>query len=326
MTDAASSPAASTTGADHAWELTRDAARFVVDAGDLLRADPLTSTVVATVAGREAARAAREPGSPVPAEVQWFAALRDGAGRVVGAAMRTAPFGARPAFVLPVPDEAARGLARLLHARGEFLGGVNGALPAAQVVAEETARLWRTEASVEEHTRLHELGTLVLPPAPPGRMRPARPGDAEDLALCTAWFRRFEADAAEQAGRPPAHDGSHVTEADVADRVAEGTLWLWETPDGTPVHLTGASAPVAGMSRIGPVLTPHEHRGRGYAGRAVAEVARLRSADGTRVGLFTDRANATSNALYARLGFRPVLDMANLVVRPPRGGGADGDG
>jgi predicted GNAT family acetyltransferase len=30
--------------------------------------------------------------------------------------------------------------------------------------------------------------------------------------------------------------------------------------------------------------------------------------------LFTDQANPTSNKIYAALGYRPVVDMANLVV------------
>ena len=42
--------------------------------------------------------------------------------------------------------------------------------------------------------------------------------------------------------------------------------------------------------------------------------------DGSRVCLFTDLANPTSNRIYAALGFRPVVDMANLVVAEEAGG------
>jgi predicted GNAT family acetyltransferase len=34
------------------------------------------------------------------------------------------------------------------------------------------------------------------------------------------------------------------------------------------------------------------------------------------VCLFTDQANPTSNSIYLRLGYRPVVDMANLAVEP----------
>lgn len=306
MDDDAPAPAAGLT-------FTRDANAFLAEAGALLAADPLVASVVAVVAGREAARALAEPGTEPPAEVQWFATVRDASGTVTGAAMRTAPFGNRPAFVLPMAEDDALELARAVHGRGELLAGVNGALPTVHVVAEETARLWGGTARVAEHTRLHELGDLVVPPAPPGRLRPAAGPDTE---LCREWFAAFELEAAAQAGRAAGHDGSHVTREDVARRIAEGTVWLWEDAAGTPVHLTAASLPVDAMSRIGPVLTPREHRGRGYAARAVAEVARRRTEEGSRVSLFADRANATSNALYARLGFRPVLDMAHVVVDP----------
>lgn len=299
-------------------EFHADARQFLAAARDLLAADPLVSSVVSVVADREVARAAAEPGSPRPEELQWFLVVRDHAGAPVGAAMRTAPFEPRPAFVLPLPEEAAVALARAVHARGEFLGGVNGAVPAARVVAEETARLWGGTARVEEHTRLHELGELVVPPAPPGGLRLAT---ADDAPLCLAWLRDFEAAAAAQAGRAPSHDGSHWTLEDVRRRIEAGTVWMWVlddgTPGGRPVHLTVASRPVDGMSRVGPVYTPREHRGHGFARRAVAEVAGLRQAGGARVSLFTDRANATSNALYAAIGFRPVLDMVNMLVAPP---------
>jgi predicted GNAT family acetyltransferase len=36
---------------------------------------------------------------------------------------------------------------------------------------------------------------------------------------------------------------------------------------------------------------------------------------GARACLFTDRANPVSNRIYAALGYRPVVDMANLVLR-----------
>jgi predicted GNAT family acetyltransferase len=73
--------------------------------------------------------------------------------------------------------------------------------------------------------------------------------------------------------------------------------------------MAGASPVVAGMARIGPVYTPPAARGRGY-GSAVTAAA---SADAIRRGaeqvlLYTDLAHPTSNAIYQRLGYRPVAD------------------
>jgi predicted GNAT family acetyltransferase len=285
-------------------EFTEDPDHFLTEAAAHLAADPVVTTVISTVT----ARLATHPMTDAPH--CWWAIVREGED-VVGVAMRTAPFVPYPAYVLPMPDEAARALARLLHERGEELGGVNGALPAAQLVAEETARLAGRSVRVGEHTRLFELGELVVPPAPAGRLRLAETVDAE---LCLAWFRAFATDAAEQAGRTGKHAMVDFTLEDIRVRIDEGLLWLWEDEDGTPVHLTGANLPANGVTRIGPVYTPREHRGRGYASRAVAGVSAGYLADGVRCCLFTDQANPVSNRIYEALGYRAVVDMANLVI------------
>ena len=56
------------------------------------------------------------------------------------------------------------------------------------------------------------------------------------------------------------------------------------------------------------------HRGRGYASACVAEVSRQILAAGDRPCLFTDQANPTSNKIYEALGYRRVVDTANVVV------------
>lgn len=286
-------------------ELTDDPARFLEEAAAHLAADPVLTTVIATVTERAVTRP--YDGAPYC----WWAIVRDGGGKVVGVAMRTAPFEPYPAYVLPMPDEAAVVLARTLHERGEELRGVNGALPAARVVAEETARLTGGAARVDEHTRLFELGDLRVPPAPEGRLRPAADADAE---LCLAWFEAFAVDAAEQAGRVGRHAMMGFTLEEIRLRIDHGLLWLWEDASGTPVHLTGANLPANGVTRIGPVYTPGEHRGRGYASRAVADVSARYLAEGVRCCLFTDQANPVSNRVYEALGYERVVDMANFVV------------
>jgi GNAT superfamily N-acetyltransferase len=295
--------------ARHEVLITDDPAEFLALADEHLAADPVLTTVVSTVTHRALAQV--EEGRPAPAHPRWWAVVRDEVGRVVGVAMRTAPFAPYPLFVLPMPDDAAVALARAVHARGEQVGGANGALPATQVVAEESARLQGGSASVWEHTRLFELGELVEPKPVDGRLRRATDQDTE---LCLTWFLAFAADAAEQAGR--AGDVGHeeyFTREDMVERIAAGRVWLWEV-DGEPVHLTGFNPPSFGVARVGPVYTPREQRGRGYASAMVFAVSRRLLEDGHRVCLFTDQANPTSNGIYRALGYRPVVDMANFVV------------
>ncbi|MER7009582.1 hypothetical protein ABT297_41965 [Dactylosporangium sp. NPDC000555] len=116
--------------------------------------------------------------------------------RLIGGGMRTAPFEPRPPYLLPMPDGAALAPAGALHARGEETLGVNGALPAAALCAQELARLGGGRVEVSRPTRLFELAW----PAPaPGRLRPA---GRDDLDVTVEWYAAFGGDADEQAGRP----------------------------------------------------------------------------------------------------------------------------
>ena len=111
---------------------------FLDAAGGLLAADPVLGSVIASVTERTARELdeSRDSWAEVDAPFErWWLAVRDDSGAVVSAAMRTAPFKPYPTFALPMTDEAAVALATELHERGEFLGGANGALPGAEVLA-----------------------------------------------------------------------------------------------------------------------------------------------------------------------------------------------
>lgn len=296
------------------WELIDDPARFLSVAGTVLAADPVVASVVTTTATREAAR--RAGGAAPPAHPHWYAVLRDAHGAPTSVVMRTAPAPPHPLFCLPVPDGDAVALARLLHERGEAVTAANGALPAARVLAGETARLRGGRVVTAVETVLWEVDDVVEPPRTTGRLRVATPDDAATLL---PWLDAFLPDADEQAGRPRGSVPHLPADpADVLQRVEDRRLWIWEV-DGEPVHVTGYKGPADGVARVGPVYTPPEHRGRGYGRAAVAAVTRMLRDRGHRVCLFTDRANPTSNPMYAAVGYRPVADMADVVVVDARG-------
>jgi len=287
-----------------------DPVAFLDVAADHLAEEPVLSTVVSGVAARIADQ--REAGIPWPDGVPcWFAVVLED-DHVVGAAMRTARFGSYPAFLLPMPDEAARMLAEAVTERGETLAAANGALPAVQVFCDAVAAHTGGTTTVGQHTRLFELGDLVEPTPVAGRLRPAF---VEELDLIASWYDAFMADADEQAGREPGQSPHEALDAEeLTRRIEGGRIFVWEDESGEPVHVTAASPPAYGVSRIGPVYTPKEHRGRGIASAAVAAVSKLLRDSGERVCLFTDQANPTSNKIYEAIGYRPVVDMANLLV------------
>jgi RimJ/RimL family protein N-acetyltransferase len=283
-------------------EFYTDPAEFLAVARNYLAGEPVTANVLATNA-EKATRVEQE------GPYRWFAVAREG-GRVVGAAMRTAAFEPYPLYVCPMPEWAALELARALHERGEYAGGANGALPAARTVAEETVRLAGGRVSVAMASRLHELGSLVMPSGVAGH---ARPATYDDLELCREWLSDFGRAAREQSENEDyAHEHAAVSEDEVRRRIEEFLL-LWEV-DGEVVSLVGATLPAHGVVRIAPVYTPKEQRGRGYGTAVTAEASRLLGADRTRLCLFTDVDNPVSNHVYAKIGYRPVVDMANHTI------------
>jgi predicted GNAT family acetyltransferase len=298
--------------ADVRLQFCTDPAEFLAAARDYLTADPVISTVVTTNAHR---MVSQQPDSSLHRDRHWWLVVIADSGAVVGAGMRTATFSPYPPFLLPMPNEAAAALARALHERGEEVLGVNGALPSVELFAAELARLQGGHVEVAQRTRLYELGELSPPRPVPGGLLAATEGDVD---LVTQWMAAFMSDADEQAGRPRGTSAHEVPDrAETLRRLDAGGLWFWVDGNGEPVHLTGANPPSFGVARVGLVYTPPAQRGRGWASNAVAEVSRRIQAGGARACLFTDQANPTSNKIYAGLGYEPVAEMAEHLVRVP---------
>ena len=261
-----------------------------------LQLDPVENTVLATVL------VSRIDGT-IAARDLWLAWLAGPGGEVAGVALRTPP---RGLLLSALPADAVAPLAALAQ---PDLPAASGWVDVVAAFAEAYADRTGAAAKVDKSLRLYRLGELTalpsaLPsalPPPPGRLRVAGP---DDVDLCARWFVDF----ATAAGVGPAPD----SRADSARVVAAGRLLLWEV-DGRPVAMVGHSPTVAGVTRIGPVWTPPEHRRRGYATAATAELAGALRERGE-VVLYADRANPTSTGIYLRLGFRPVGEWTDWLL------------
>jgi uncharacterized protein len=225
--------------------------------------------------------------------------VEDGAG-AAAAAVQTAPY--PPLIARPRDDASLIELAQGMHAGGVDLHGVNGAEPEVGRFAEEWARLAGTRSTVRMSLRLHALEEVRPVPPSPGRARHA--GD-DDFALLLDWMAAFIVDTG-------VNDDPEQNERLIRSRLAGDppTLWLWEV-DGQPVSLAGYSGASTGAARVGPVYTPPEQRGHGYATSLVAELTEHLLAVGhPGCLLYTDLANPTSNAIYRRIGYLPVCDSS----------------
>ena len=140
---------------------------------------------------------------------------------------------------------------------------------------------------------------MIAPRPVAGSMRPYV--DA-DRPLVLDWLTAFFAEA--MPGTPESDAGGFLTR-----RLAEPTsrLVLWD--DGEPRSLAGFGSPTPNGMRVGPVYTPPELRGRGYASALTAAVTEHVLADRLFCFLSTDLANPTSNSIYQRIGYRPVIDV-----------------
>jgi len=275
-----------------------DAVAFARTARPLLDADPLRHTSILTVLDGV------QTGAFEPVTMLT---VHDGR-TVVGALLRTAD---RPALVSAVPPRCAAPVVEALIEQDSSAEGVQGPVEEAEAVAAAWSARTGATATVAFHMRLFALDDLRVPAGVAGAGRVVGRDDDVGLDVLARWRAAFD----QEIGRAARHP--HIARDDVRRAVRSGGgEVVWEV-DGEPVAQAAARAVVAGMTRIGPVYTPPEHRNHGYAAAVTAAAARWALDQGARhVLLYTDLANPTTNRLYPRLGFRPRFDAVELRFVP----------
>ena len=228
-----------------------------------------------------------------------FATVHAANGGVVAAAIRTPPWNQ----VLSEVDDPDAVDALVEALRSEPLPGVLGS----PETAARFARRWTSATGMPARLlmaeRVFRLERLI-PPARPatGSWRLAREDDRDLLA---AWLMAFHDEATPEAPAPP--DVGEVVDRWIARRHRRLYLWV----DGERVvSLAGVGGETPNGIRIGPVYTPPELRGRGYASAVTAAASQDQLDAGRRFCfLFTDLANPTANRIYRAIGYEPVCDV-----------------
>lgn len=202
-------------------------------------------------------------------------------------------------FLAMMPSAAASALALHLRINDVRLTGVIGRrdlLPAF------------TDAFAQRFSTHVELMLYQLMKAPDygraeGRVRVAT---MEDLDLLVAWHRASEIELGVIAMPTPLSER-------VALRIKNQQFLMWINA-GQAVSMAGANPLPAASARIGPVYTPPELRGCGFAQAVTAAASEHVQYDHARtVFLFTDAGNPASNKSYQRIGFVHVADHAHLL-------------
>jgi RimJ/RimL family protein N-acetyltransferase len=283
-----------------AWRLTDSLTEFLDAAGDHLRSEPVQNTVLLTVL-ETLRRRGPSAFADSPPVFGWHEAP---GGSVDGAFLQTPPY---PVLAAKLPAGSAAALLDLLRSEGRQLTGANVVGSDEADMIDAWSRATGGSASARQRARLFRLAGLVPPdPFPPGAAREATDADRE---LLVTWHAAFAREATEAVINP---------ERTVSDRLSHSGIVLWETDD-KPVSMAALSRAVAGVTRVVSVYTPPERRRRGYGGAVTTAVSQAAlDAGADEVVLFTDLANPTSNALYQRLGYRPIDDRVLLSLEAGR--------
>jgi predicted GNAT family acetyltransferase len=231
-----------------------------------------------------------------------FWVVEDG-GAPVAAAMRTPPYN----LLLAAPRSDAA-LETLVESIEGDLPGVVGARPE----VDDFVRLWSRSHAIESRVLrnqgIYALERVQAPPSAPGSRRAAT---ADDRTLLMDWIVAFGDEVLEESD-PGRLEARNAVDARLREG-SDGGFELWED-EGRVVSLSGWGGPTPNGIRIGPVYTPPELRGCGYATTLVAELSQ-RLLDGGRqfCFLYTDLANPTSNAIYERIGYVKVAEAAMVA-------------
>lgn len=238
--------------------------------------------------------------------VERVVVARDGDGRIAGvAAVHPTLLTCR---LSEMADAAAEAMGATLAGTGPALRGWTGPVPVARRFAAEWARAGRPAGAVVSRLWQHRL-TAVVPVTvgPPGGVAGcfglAAPGERD---LLVAWMAAFEREASGREAPEAAAIVDHV--------LGQGWAYVWRV-EAAPVSMASCGGYTPHGARVFGVYTPPELRGRGYATACVAALSAHLLAAGRRFCfLYTDVENRTSNAIYRRIGYEPVGEIAEWRV------------
>jgi predicted GNAT family acetyltransferase len=229
---------------------------------------------------------------------------------VAAVAVRTPPLNL--VLAQPATDAALDALVDRLLSEGQELPGVVAAIPELDAFVGAWTAARDVDPAIVFRHGIYELREVMPIPSAPGHARAVTPDDRDQVI---AWTLAFADEVLPEESDRERHVRMVESRLVATD---DAGLWLWEDADG-PVSLSGYGGSTPHGIRIGPVYTPPEHRGRGYATSLVAEQSHWLIGTGRSLCfLYTDLDNPTSNALYRRIGYRMIAE-AKEVRFDPRG-------
>jgi len=175
--------------------------------------------------------------------------------------------------------------------------------------AQRFAQLWQVVSGVEprvSHQRLFQCTAVTNFDLAPGKLRKAF---KKEIPMLIDWSMEFSKETAE-------NPTEIEVEKSLRRDIEEGSLYVW-SEGSQAVSMLKKNRPTTNTIAISYVFTPKDLRSRGYATAAVHTLtSQLLKSGYSACTLFTDLSNPTSNKIYQKIGYTPVIDIDNYQFHP----------
>jgi predicted GNAT family acetyltransferase len=264
------------------------AAEFLDFTKDFRSLDPVRTGLITSIATSVAS------GSRTYEDYFWWSVSENN--RVVGLAIRTAPYGYVFSPMGPSAIEALFSFISLEDsAAHEFAGPKD--------VIDSLVQLSGKAVTESEGELIYECKKLI-PANPIGEIRTA---NESDFDLIFSWMKAFMATT-----------GLRMYDLEGVVRTAlGGNRYYLLMIDGVPISMGGHSDLQIfdgfSIGRVGPIYTPEEFRKKGYASALTSEITKILISRGALPTLYTQAANPTSNKIYQEIGYTLVDENRRVV-------------
>jgi len=218
-------------------------------------------------------------------------------GQLAGAAAMTRP---HPLALTEMGVDAVDALAKYVAKELQPISGASGPMPTIASFVSRFVDYSKLSVDSLQNQGIYQLESVEEVSLARGHARLAQ---MSDLDLVEQWAYRFMIETFHSADLAAAYKAAKRA-------IEEGTRYLWEV-DGKVRAMAGLVRPTPNGRTVNAVYTPPAERGRGYATALVWTLSRDNLASGRKYCfLYTDMSNATSNAIYQKIGYRKICDAA----------------
>lgn len=241
---------------------------------------------------------------PPPENGFYSGVVRTRSGWLATAAVMTPP---HPVILTETESlDALSLIAADLAASGRPVSGVL----ACPETAETFSDLWRSQTGQNAdrafQMTLYSAEYVKRTSSSPGWLRCAA---EEDRDLVAEWIAAFQLEIFHD-------DISRKVDEIARRRITNSELYLWD--DRGARAMAGVTRPTRQGISVNAVYTPPTWRGRGYATTCVSALTEQLLAGGRSFcTLFADLANPASNAIYTKIGYRPLAEFSHFRFDGP---------